>query len=65
LFGTEPEVKVMHAGLECGIIQGVYPEMDMISIGPDIQFPHSPGERVNIASVEKIWRLIVDVLEKI
>ena len=55
----------MHAGLECGIIQGVYPEMDMISIGPDIQFPHSPGERVNIASVEKIWRLIVDVLEKI
>lgn len=65
LFGKEPAVKVMHAGLECGIIQGAYPDMDMISIGPDIEHPHSPDERVNIHSVEKIWRLITGVLERI
>ena len=42
LFAVEPAVKVMHAGLECGIIQGAYPQMDMISIGPDLEYPHSP-----------------------
>ena len=45
LFGKEPEVKVMHAGLECGgIIQGAYPDMDMVSIEPDLEYPHSPDE---------------------
>jgi dipeptidase D len=58
LYGSEPAVKVMHAGLECGIIQGIYPDMDMISIGPDLQFPHSPDERVHIASVAKVWDFI-------
>lgn len=65
LFGIEPEVKVMHAGLECGIIQGVYPNMDMISIGPDLEHPHSPDERVRIASVQHTWELIKRTLEKI
>lgn len=65
LFGKTPSVKVMHAGLECGIIQGVYPEMDMISIGPDLQYPHSPGERVSISSVEKVWKFITATLERI
>lgn len=65
LYGNEPAVKVMHAGLECGIIQGAYPEMDMISIGPDIQFPHSPDERVHIPAVEKVWKYIIASLEKI
>ncbi|MDD2436973.1 MAG: aminoacyl-histidine dipeptidase [Massilibacteroides sp.] len=65
LYGKEPSVKVMHAGLECGIIQGIYPDMDMISIGPDLQFPHSPDEQVNIASVEKVWKFIVAALERI
>lgn len=65
LFGKEPEVKVMHAGLECGIIQGAYPDMDMVSIGPDLEHPHSPDERVNIASVQKIWQLIAAVLERV
>ncbi|MDR2809802.1 MAG: aminoacyl-histidine dipeptidase [Tannerellaceae bacterium] len=62
LYGKEPAVKVMHAGLECGIIQGIYPDMDMISIGPDLQFPHSPDERVHIASVEKVWNFITHTL---
>ena len=53
LFGQKPVVSVMHAGLECGIIQEAYPDMDMISFGPDIRFPHSPDEDVRIDSVEK------------
>jgi len=65
LFGKKPSVKVMHAGLECGIIQGAYPNMDMISIGPDLQFPHSPDERINIPSVEKVWEFIKATLERI
>ena len=54
LYGKKPEAKVMHAGLECGIIQESYPDMDMISIGPDLQHPHSPDERVSIPSVNNI-----------
>lgn len=65
LFGKEAEVKVMHAGLECGIIQGAYPQMDMISIGPDLEHPHSPDERVSIPSVARTWKLIKHVLERI
>lgn len=65
LFGRKPAVKVMHAGLECGIIQGVYPNMDMISIGPDLQHPHSPDERVSIPSVQRVWEFIRATLAKI
>ena len=64
-FGRKPAVKVMHAGLECGIIQEAYPDMDMISIGPDIQFPHSPDERIRISTVEKVWEFIRATLENI
>ncbi len=65
IFGKEPSVKVMHAGLECGIIQGAYPKMDMISIGPDLEYPHSPDERVRIRSVERVWTLLKATLERI
>ena len=65
LFAVEPAVKVMHAGLECGIIQGAYPQMDMISIGPDLEYPHSPDERVRIESVANTWRYITAILAKI
>lgn len=65
LFGKKPEVKVMHAGLECGIIQETYPNMDMISIGPDLEHPHSPDERVSISSVRKTWEFIVATLARI
>lgn len=65
LFGKKPSVKVMHAGLECGIIQESYPAMDMISIGPDLEHPHSPDERVNIPSVQKVWDFIVATLARI
>ncbi len=55
LYGKEPAVLGIHAGLECGIIGGAYPGMDMISFGPTICFPHSPDEKVEIASVGKFW----------
>lgn len=63
VYGKEPAIKVMHAGLECGIIQGVMPDMDMISFGPEIQHPHSPDERVSISSVERSYRMLVRTLE--
>lgn len=65
LYKKKPSVKVMHAGLECGIIQGIYPDMDMISIGPDLESPHSPDERVNIPSVEKSWNFLKATLSRI
>lgn len=63
LYGVEPEVKAIHAGLECGILGGAYPNWDMISCGPTIRSPHSPDERVNIPTVEKWWKFVVEVLK--
>lgn len=64
-FGKIPEIKAIHAGLECGIIGGKYPNMDMISFGPTIRFPHSPDEKVNIEAVQKFWDFLVATLENI
>ncbi len=64
-FGKVPEVKVIHAGLECGIIGDVYPGLDMISFGPTIRFPHSPDEKVHIESVRKFWDYLVLILEAV
>jgi len=61
-FGREPEIKAVHAGLECGIIGEKFPGMDMISFGPTIEHPHSPDERVHIASVEKFWEFLKTAL---
>ncbi|WP_291857570.1 aminoacyl-histidine dipeptidase [Marinilabilia sp.] len=55
LFGSKPDVKAIHAGLECGLFLQKYPDMDMISIGPTIKGAHSPDERVNIETVRKYW----------
>ena len=63
VMGVSPEVTVVHAGLECGIIQGVMPDMDMISISPDIRSPHSPDEKVHIASVARTWEVLKKGLE--
>ncbi len=57
-LGHDPEVKVIHAGLECGILGGKYPHLDMISFGPQIRGAHSPDERVEIASVEEFWQVL-------
>jgi len=61
-FGDRAEVKVIHAGLECGIIGAKYPGLDMISFGPTIHGAHAPGERVEIASVEHCWHLLTALL---
>ncbi|MFA5974169.1 MAG: aminoacyl-histidine dipeptidase [Lentimicrobiaceae bacterium] len=63
LYGRIPEIKAIHAGLECGLLGGVYPNWDMISFGPTIRYPHSPDEKVNIASVEKFWNYLVNTLK--
>lgn len=65
LYGKTPEIKAIHAGLECGILGAVYPNWDMISCGPTIRNPHSPDERVNIESVEKFWNFLVGTLKNI
>ncbi len=65
MFGEEADVKAIHAGLECAIIGGVYPNLDMVSFGPTIKFPHSPDEKVNIASVGKFWNFIIETLKNI
>lgn len=62
-LGGEPEIKAVHAGLECGIIGEKVPGMDMISLGPQIEFPHSPEERVKIDSVERFYRLLTATLK--
>jgi dipeptidase D len=64
-LGTDPELKAVHAGLECGVLGEKFPGMDMISFGPVIQGAHSPDERVEIASVGRFWELLRAVLEEL
>ena len=64
MFGKVPEMKAIHAGLECGIIGGVYPNLDMISFGPTIKYPHSPDEKVNIPSVKKFFDFLCETLKQ-
>ena len=65
MFNSDPKVQACHAGLECGILNERYPGLDMISFGPTIKNPHSPDEKVHIASVQKFWNLFVEVLKVI
>lgn len=63
ILGHEPTIKVIHAGLECGLIKKNYPDMDIVSIGPTIINAHSPDEAVNVASVAVYWQLLTDILK--
>lgn len=65
LFGVEPAVKAIHAGLECGLFLEKYPYLDMISFGPTIVDPHSPSERISISTTDKFWQLLLEVLRNI
>ncbi len=65
LFNQTPIIKVIHAGLECGVIGKKYPNMDMISFGPTIENPHSPFEKVSISTVEKTWNFLIEVLQSV
>jgi dipeptidase D len=64
-FGKVPQVTAVHAGLECGILGGTYPGLDMISFGPTISYPHSPDEKVHIVSVGRFWDFLVETLGNI
>lgn len=64
-FGSSPRIVTIHAGLECGIIGANYPNMEMISFGPTIEHPHSPDERVNIATVQKFYRFVLAALQQL
>lgn len=64
-FGEQARIITIHAGLECGIIGRNYPGMDMISFGPTIKYPHSPDEKVEIASVEKFYNFLLATLKKL
>lgn len=64
-YGKTPEIKAIHAGLECGLFLEKYPHLDMVSCGPTITDAHSPAEQVHIPSVDKWWVLLLDVLKNI
>ena len=64
-FGKKPAVRAIHAGLECGLIGERYPGMDMVSIGPQIESPHSPDERVQISTVGRFYRLLTATLQEL
>lgn len=61
-FGAEPELLAIHAGLECGLLTEKYPDLDIVSFGPNIRGAHSPDEKVQISSVQKIWKLFASTV---
>ena len=65
LFNAEPKIQACHAGLECGILGTNYPEMELISFGPNIRGAHSPDEKCQISSVQKSWKFFLATLENI
>ena len=65
LFGVKPAIKAIHAGLECGLFLSKYPELDMVSIGPTMTGVHSPDEKLYIPTVEKFWKHLCLMLEKV
>lgn len=65
LFGKAPKVEIIHAGLECGIIGSKHEGMDMVSFGPTIKNPHTPDERLEIATVGKVWDFCVELLKEL
>ena len=62
LFGVDPKVKAIHAGLECGLFTEKFPGLDMVSFGPTLRGVHAPGERLDLASLDKFVALLVDVI---
>jgi aminoacyl-histidine dipeptidase len=65
VYGRDMKIMATHGGLECAIMGAKYPNWEMVSVGPTIKYPHSPDERVNIASVERTWHYLTAVLENI
>ena len=65
LFGHEPVVRAIHAGLECGLFTEKFPDMDMIAFGPTLRGVHAPGERLDLASLDRFWAVLLDVIQNV
>ena len=65
LFAAEPKVRAIHAGLECGLFLEKYPHLEMVSFGPTLRGVHSPDERLEISTVDKFWKLLVELLKNL
>ena len=65
LFGRQPVVRAIHAGLECGLFTEKFPDMDMIAFGPTLQGVHAPGERLDLASLDRFWLVLLEVLKRL
>jgi dipeptidase D len=64
LFGKQPVVRGIHAGLECGLFSGKLPGLDCVSVGPDLDEIHTFRERLHIASTARLWAMVVEVLRR-
>jgi len=65
LYGSEPLIKAIHAGLECGLFKSEYPDLDIASIGPTIMYPHSPDEKIKVVTVDRFWTYLLELLKNI
>ncbi|MCF7791277.1 MAG: hypothetical protein K9M56_04685 [Victivallales bacterium] len=65
MFGSFPEKKIVHGGLECGIIGSLYPGLEMVAIGPDVRGNHSPQEKLNVESMEKSYNFLLSLLKNL
>ena len=65
VYSHEPEVTSIHAGLDCGILAGKMPGVDMISFGPTLESVHTPDEGMNVASVERTWEYLLEILKSL
>ena len=65
LYGKDPQVQVIHAGLECGLFYEKIPGLDCVSIGPDMKDIHTSEERLSISSVQRVWEYLTEVLREI
>ncbi len=65
MFGRQPKIEAIHAGLECGLIGEKYPGMDMLSFGPNLKDVHSPDERMSVSSLQNTWKLLIGILNNI
>lgn len=63
-YGHEPKIEAIHAGVECGLLCGKLPDLDCVSIGPDLEEIHTPRERMSIASVQRVWAFVLEVLKR-
>ena len=65
MFGKEPQVTAIHAGLECGVLKEILPETDMISFGPNLYDVHTEKEHLSISSVQRVWAFLIKLIEEL